>query len=49
LSPQDLEALEDTLDLLSSQEALAEIEHARTEIGRGKVVNADQLRARYLK
>lgn len=48
MSPEDLEALEDTLDLLSQPDALAEIERARLEIAGGKVVTADQLRARYL-
>lgn len=49
ISPTDLEALEDTLELLSDRDALAEIQRARKEIARGKGIGADELRARYLK
>lgn len=49
ISPADLEALEDTLELLLDQDALAEIQRARKEIARGKGIRADELRARYLK
>lgn len=48
ISPEDLQALEDTLDILSNPEAIQEIEKARKEIARGKGVSADELRARYL-
>ncbi len=48
MSPGDLEALEDTLDLLSDPEALAEIEAARDDAAKGLVVAADELRAKYL-
>lgn len=48
ISPGDLEALEDTLEILSNSEALQEIERSRREIARGKTVSADQLRAKYL-
>lgn len=48
ISPDDLEALEDTLEILSNPEAVAEIQYAREEIARGEVVTADALRARYL-
>jgi prevent-host-death family protein len=48
ISPEDLEALEDTLDILSNPEAIREIEQARKEIARGKGLSADQLRAKYL-
>jgi antitoxin YefM len=48
ISPEDLEALEDTLELLADPKARAEIEQARKEIARGKGVRADELRARYL-
>jgi prevent-host-death family protein len=48
LSPEDLEALEDTLDLLSDPDALAEIRAARREVDAGKAVTADELRAKYL-
>ena len=48
LSPDDLQALEDTLDLLSNPEALEEIRVARLEVGAGDIVTADALRAKYL-
>lgn len=49
ISPADLEALEDTLELLSDQDALAEIQRARKDIARGKGIRADELKSRYLK
>lgn len=49
LSPDDLEALEDTLEILSNPEAVAEIQRAREEIARGGGVTPEALRARYLK
>jgi prevent-host-death family protein len=48
LSPDDLQALEDTLDLLSDPAAVAEIRRARREVDAGEIVTADQLRAKYL-
>lgn len=48
ISPADLEALEDTLELLSDPTAVAEIDRARKEIARGKGISAEELRARYL-
>lgn len=48
VSPEDLEALEDTLELLSNPRARAEIAKARDDIARGKGVRAAELRARYL-
>ena len=48
MSPADLEALEDTLELLSDPEALAEIKSARADLAKGRVLNADELRAKYL-
>ncbi|MGH9066917.1 MAG: type II toxin-antitoxin system Phd/YefM family antitoxin [Acidimicrobiales bacterium] len=48
ISPQDLEALEDTLELLSNPIAMQEIEAARADIAAGRVVGADDLRAKYL-
>lgn len=48
ISPDDLEALEDTLEILSNPQALGEIDQARSEIARGEVVTADELRAKYL-
>lgn len=49
LSPEDLEALEDTLELLSDPKALKEIKAAREDAAKGRVVTAEQLRAKYLK
>ncbi len=49
MSPQDLEALEDTLDLLSDPAAVVEIAGAKNDIAGGRVVDADELRARYLR
>jgi prevent-host-death family protein len=48
MSPADLEALEDTLELLSDAAAMAEIEFARAEVATGRVVTAEELRAKYL-
>jgi antitoxin YefM len=48
ISPEDLAALEDTLDLLSDPSALAEIEAGREDVAQGRTVGADQLRAKYL-
>lgn len=48
LSPEDLQALEDTLELLSDPSARDEIEAAKREVASGEVVKADELRARYL-
>jgi antitoxin YefM len=48
LSPEDLEALEDTLELLADPAARGEIERARKEIAGGQGIGADELRARYL-
>jgi prevent-host-death family protein len=48
VSPEDLQALEDTVELLADPEARAEIERARAEIAEGRGVRADELRARYL-
>jgi antitoxin YefM len=48
VSPDDLASLEETLELLSNSDAVAEIEVARAEVRAGKVVSADELRAKYL-
>ncbi len=48
VSPHDLASLEDTLELLSNPQALAEIERARREVHRGTTLTADELRAKYL-
>ena len=48
ISPEDLDALEDTLDLLSDSKAVREIERARADIAKGKRIGPEQLKARYL-
>lgn len=48
MSPDDLASLEDTLDLLSDPDAMAELAKARREAKTGKTLNAEQLRAKYL-
>ena len=49
MSPDDLEALEETLEILSSPVAVRAIRRAETEIDKGKALTADQLRTKYLK
>jgi antitoxin YefM len=44
MSVSDLEALEETLDLLSTTGALDEIRTAEAEIARGETTGADELR-----
>ncbi len=48
MSPADLEALEDTLDLLSDPDAMREIAEARQDVRDGRSFSAEQLRAKYL-
>lgn len=48
MSPADLEAIEDTLDLLSDPNALAEIRAGQQDIASGRTTTAAQLRAKYL-
>ena len=47
MSPEDLEALEDTVELLTDPAARRQIDRARKEIAAGKGIGADELRARY--
>lgn len=49
VSPEDLDALEDTLDLLSNPEALAEIRAAQDDFTAGRVLVGDELRDKYLR
>jgi antitoxin YefM len=49
MSPDDLEALEDTLELMSDPKAFKEIQKAREDVARDRVVSADDLRAKYLR
>jgi antitoxin YefM len=44
ISVSDLEALEETLDLLSTRGALDEIRAAEAEIARGEAIGAEELR-----
>lgn len=48
MSPDDLAALEETLDILSDPKAMADIKKARNELSRGKGLTAEQLRRKYL-
>jgi len=48
MSPADLEAIEDTLELLSDSDAMREINVARAEAAEGRVLGAEELRAKYL-
>lgn len=48
VSTEDLQALEDTLELLSDPTARDEIEAARKEVAAGDAVGADELRSKYL-
>jgi antitoxin YefM len=49
ISPEDLESLEDTLELLSDPVAMAQLSESRLALAAGDVVTGDELRARYLK
>jgi antitoxin YefM len=44
LSVADLEALEETLDILATPGALEQIRQAEDEIARGEAIDADELR-----
>lgn len=47
ISPQELEALEDTLDLLSDPTAMAQLAESRQAIIAGDFITGDELRALY--
>jgi len=49
LSPEDLESLEETLDILSSPAAMQGIRDAEVAVEHGDVVTAEQLRSTYLR
>jgi len=49
MSPDELESLEETLDILSDPKAMREIRKAEAAIDAGEVVDAAALRDRYLK
>jgi prevent-host-death family protein len=48
MSPEELESLEETLDLLSDPQAMREIHRAEAAVAAGDVVDADALRAKHL-
>ncbi len=48
ISPDDLESLEETLDILSQPEAVEEIRKAQAAIDTGEYVTGEQLRKQYL-
>ncbi len=48
ISPDELASLEETLDLLSDPEAMAQLREARTAVEAGDYVTGDELRAKYL-
>ncbi|HEX5495799.1 MAG TPA: type II toxin-antitoxin system Phd/YefM family antitoxin [Mycobacteriales bacterium] len=47
LASEDLEALEETLDVLSDPEALDAIREAEADYAAGRVLDAEQVRSRY--
>lgn len=49
VSPEDLEALEDTLDLLSDPAAVAQLRESQSAHVAGDYVGADALKAKYLR
>ena len=49
ISPDDLEAIEETLSILSDPKAMRAIRKAEADLDSGDVVTADDLRAKYLK
>jgi prevent-host-death family protein len=49
MSPEDLEALEETLDLLSQPGAMDEISRAEADIDAGLGVSVADVRAKYVK
>ena len=48
MSPEELEGLEETLDLLSAPGVLDEIQAAENDVRQGRVLTAAELRAKYL-
>ncbi|HYD10860.1 MAG TPA: type II toxin-antitoxin system Phd/YefM family antitoxin [Acidimicrobiales bacterium] len=49
ISPDELEALEETVEILSDPKAMREIRQAERAVEKGQVVTGDELRAKYLK
>jgi antitoxin YefM len=48
ISAEELESLEDTLELLSDPEAMAELRESLQALAAGDLVSGDELRAKYL-
>ena len=48
ISPEELESLEDTLELLSDPEAMRQLDESRQAYVTGDFVTGDELRSRYL-
>jgi prevent-host-death family protein len=49
LAAEDLEALEETLDVLSDPHALDDIREAEADYAAGRVLNAEQVQATYIR
>jgi antitoxin YefM len=49
ISPDELESLEETLEILSDPKAMKAIRSAEADIDAGKGMSGDDLRAKYLK
>lgn len=49
MAPEDLDALEETLELLSDPEAMRGIAQGRSEAARGDGLDTEGLRRRYLR
>ncbi len=47
ISPAELQSLEDTLELLSDPEAMAQLDESRRAHAAGDFITGDELRARY--
>jgi prevent-host-death family protein len=48
ISPEELESLEDTLELLSDPDAMRQLDESRQAYAAGDFVTGDELRSRYL-
>lgn len=48
ISPEELESLEDTLELLSDPHAMRQLDESRQAYAEGDFVTGDELRVRYL-
>ena len=49
ISPDDLEAIEETLSILSDPKAMRAIRKAEADLDSGRVVTAEELRTKYLR